>query len=136
MKNSDPDDAAWQPVRKLLRENITMPKLENPDFINARVMEAIRRDLPAEAPAKRPAFSLRWLAFSGATALVAAAALAGIFLPGLLGPRDEGQFISQVVQARAENSHLSVSSFREPGERGVVLWIDGADYIPANEQVR
>jgi len=136
MKNSEPDEKEWQPIRELLRENLTVPKLEHPDFINAKVLEAIRRDMPVTPAPSRSFFSLRWLVASGATALVAAAALATVFLPGLMGPRDEGQFISQVVQARAENSHLSVSSFREPGDRGVVLWIDGADYIPANQQVR
>ena len=35
-----------------------------------------------------------------------------------------------------EGPRLSVSEFRAPDERGVVIWIEGADYIPAENSVR
>ena len=59
-----------------------------------------------------------------------------VFLPREAGRRSHSEFISQVVSARAEMPQLSVSEFRVPDERGVVIWIEGADYIPAENSVR
>ena len=130
MKSDDPN---WQKTRSLLREHLTVPPLEHPDFINSRVLDAIARE---ERPARRPGFSLRWLAWSGAAALLVAGGLTLTVLPREFGLRSEEEFISQVVSARAETPQLSVSQFRAPEGRGVVLWVEGTDYIPANESVR
>lgn len=132
MKNSD--DPEWQKTRALLRAHLTVPPLQNPDFINSRVLEEITRPEPPRAAV--PAFSLRWLFWSGATALLAAALLTAVLMPREFGLRSESEFISQVISARAELPQLSVSQFQAPGERGVVLWVDGAEYIPAGEAVR
>ena len=59
-----------------------------------------------------------------------------VFLPREAGRRSDSEFISQVVSARAEMPQLSVSEFRVPDESGVVIWIEGADYIPAENSVR
>lgn len=132
MKNSD--DHEWQKTRSLLREHLTVPPLQNPDFINSRVLEEITR---MERPhPSAPAFSLRWLFWSGATALLAAALLTAVLMPREFGLRSESEFISQVISARAEMPQLSVSQFQAPGERGVVLWVEGTDFIPAEEVVR
>lgn len=136
MKNSDPDDAAWARTRDLLREHLApVSPLRNPDFINSRVMEAIERETREKA-ARPPLFSLRWLTASGLGALAAAAVLIVVVLPRQYTPRNSEEFISQVVDARADNPDLSVSSFKAPENRGVVLWIDGADYIPPEKTVR
>lgn len=132
MKNSD--DHEWEKTRALLREHLTVPPLQNPDFINSRVLEEIER--MERAPAAAPAFSLRWLFCSGATALLLAGLLTAILMPREFRLRNEEEFISQVVSARAELPQLSVSQFPAPGERGVVLWVDGVDFIPAEEAVR
>jgi hypothetical protein len=132
MTNSD--DHEWQKTRALLREHLTVPPLQNPDFINSRVLAEIERaDRPRPAA---PGFSLRWIFWSGATALLVAGLLTAILMPREFGLRSEEEFISQVVSARAETPQLSVSKFQVPGERGVVLWVDGVDYIPAEESVR
>ena len=132
MKNSD--DPEWQKTRALLRAHLTVPPLQNPDFINSRVLEEITRTDRRRTAA--PALSLRWLFWSGATALLAAALLTAVLMPREFGLRSESEFISQVISARAELPQLSVSQFQAPGERGVVLWVEGAEYIPAGEAVR
>lgn len=132
MKNSD--DHEWDKTRSLLREHLTVPPLQNPDFINSRVLEEINReDRPRTVV---PAFSLRWLFWSGATALFTAALLTAILMPREFGLRSESEFISQVINARAELPQLSVTQFQAPGERGVVLWVEGTEFIPAGEAVR
>ncbi|MFZ0710097.1 MAG: hypothetical protein WAM53_08675, partial [Terrimicrobiaceae bacterium] len=78
---------------------------------------------------------LRWLAWLGAAFIFCAGILTVVFLPRE-GGRSDSDFISQVVSARAEMPQLSVSEFRVPDERGVVIWIEGADYIPAENSVR
>jgi hypothetical protein len=132
MKNSD--DREWEKTRNLLREHLTVPPLTNPDFINSRVLEAIERE---ERP--RPAasgWSLRWLFWSGATALLMAGLLTAVLMPREFGLRSHDEFISQVISARAEMPQLSVTGFQVPDGRGVVLWMEGVDYIPAGEGVR
>jgi hypothetical protein len=131
MKNFDEEE--WARTKSLLREHLTAPRLEHPDFINSRVLEEIERLGKPTPPAL---FPLRWLAWSGAVAIFCAGILTMLFLPRETGRRSDSEFISQVVSARAELPQLSVSEFRIPNERGVVIWIEGADYIPAERSVR
>ena len=132
MKNFD--ETEWARTKSLLREHLTAPQLEHPDFVNHRVLEEIER-LQRYVRARR-LFPLRWLAWSGAAAIFCAGLLTMVFLPREAGRRSDSEFISQVVSARAEMPQLSVSEFRVPDERGVVIWIEGADYIPAENSVR
>ncbi|MET0253312.1 MAG: hypothetical protein ABW214_04715 [Terrimicrobiaceae bacterium] len=131
MKNFD--ETEWAKTKSLLREHLTAPQLEHPDFVNRRVLEEIERLRVRSRPA---IFSLGWLVWSGAAALLCAGVLTMVFLPRESGRRSDSEFISQVVSARAEMPQLSVSEFRVPDERGVVIWIEGADYIPAENSVR
>ncbi|HEY5743765.1 MAG TPA: hypothetical protein VIS99_14630 [Terrimicrobiaceae bacterium] len=131
MKNFD--EEAWVKTKSLLRKNLTAPSLEHPDFINSRVLEEIERLKPRNAPA---IFPLNWLAWSGVTALVVAGLLTLFILPQQAPRRSDAEFFSQVISARAELPQLSVSQFRTPDHRGVVLWIEGAEFIPAEKSVR
>ena len=81
-------------------------------------------------------FPLRGLAWSGVFALFIAGILATVVLPGQWDRRNNTEFLSQVVTARAEMPRLSVSEFRAPDNRGIVLWIEGVDYIPAEDPVK
>lgn len=127
------DEAGWARTKSLLREHLTAPELEHPGFVNHRVLEEIERLRGRPRPA---IFPLRWLAWSGAAAILFAAVLTMVFLPREAGRRSDSEFISQVVSARTEMPQLSVSDFSIPDERGVVIWIEGADYIPAENSVR
>lgn len=131
MKNFD--EADWQKTRALLREHLTAPGLEHPDFVNSRVLEEIEREKKSRTPAFVP---LRGLAWAGIAAIILAVVLTLVVLPHHVGRRSDGEFISQVVTARAEMPQLSVSEFRAPDERGVVIWLEGVDYIPAEDSVR
>jgi hypothetical protein len=131
MKNFDEEE--WARTKSLLREHLTAPPLEHPDFVNSRVLEEIERLGKSSRPALLP---LRWLAWAGAAAIFCAGLLTILLLPRENGGRSDAEFISQVVSARAEMPQLSVSEFRIPEERGVVIWIEGADYIPAESTVK
>ncbi|HEY5777610.1 MAG TPA: hypothetical protein VIT00_02670 [Terrimicrobiaceae bacterium] len=131
MRNFDETD--WAKTKSLLREHLTAPGLEHPDFVNSRVLEEIERQGKPSRPA---AFPLRWLAWSGIAALLTAGVLTMIVLPQQAGRRGDAEFISQVIAVRAELPQLSVSEFRAPDKRGVVIWIEGAEYIPAENSVR
>jgi hypothetical protein len=131
MKNFD--EADWAKTKSLLREHLTAPQLEYPDFVNSRILEGIARQKQRH---DSPVVPLRWLAWSGVLALLIAAVLTLLVLPHEVGRRSEAEFISQVVTARAEMPQLSISEFRAPDKRGVVLWIEGAEYIPAENSVR
>ena len=64
MKNSD--EADWEKTKALLREHLTAPRLEHPDYVNSRVLEEIGRQKKPRLPAF---FPLRWLAWSGIGAI-------------------------------------------------------------------
>lgn len=132
MTNSD--DPSWEKTRQLLRENLPVPPLQNPDFINARVLGEIERT--GREPVRQPLFSLRWLAFSGAGMIAAAVLLSIFLLPSQFPHRSESEFISQVIDARAGLPRVSVSQFHAPDDRGVIIWVEGTDYIPADVKVR
>jgi hypothetical protein len=132
MKNFD--ETEWDKTKSLLREHLTARRLEHPDFVNQRVLEEIER--LRKRPSPPVFFPLPWLAWPAVVAILCAGLLAVTFLPREAGSRSEAEFISQVITARAEIPQLSVSEFRIPDERGVVIWIEGADYIPAESSVR
>lgn len=132
MKNFD--ETQWAKTRDLLREHLAAPAPEYPEMINSRVLEAIERE--GRAVRRPAAVSLRWLAWSGVGLLATAALLSVVFLPGQMGPRSEQDFISQVIDARAETPPLSVTSFAAPDKRGVVLWVEGAAYIPPEKALQ
>lgn len=136
MKNSDLDDPNWDKTRALLREHLTAAPLEHPDFVNSQVLAAIQREERSAESAKPVLFPLRRLVWSGLGLLAAALVFSVVLLPRDFGSRSESEFISQVIEARAEIPQLSVTSFRVPKERGVVLWIEGSDYIPADHPVQ
>lgn len=134
MTPSDHEDPRWAKTRELLREHLTSAPLPHPDFVNSQVMEAIRQE--AKPAVRKPLISLVRLAWAGAGLLAIAALVTGIWLPREFGFRSEDEFMSQVIAARAETPALSVTAFRPPGDRGVVLWIEGSDYIPASQSVQ
>lgn len=135
MKNSD--DPQWNPTRELLREHLVVPPPDHPDFINSQVLAAIRREEAQSdhAPAS-PAWSLGRLLWPGFAALTAAILLAVFLLPRDFAGRGSDGFISKVIEAQAMDPKTSVTSFQVPDEGGVVLWIEGVDYIPATHLVQ
>lgn len=131
MKNFD--EPEWAQTRSLLRAHLTTPPLEHPDFINSRVLEEIERSRRRQ---EKPYLPLRWLAWTGAAAILAACAISLLVLPHAMGPRTEEEFISQVLSSHTEDSSLSVTQFPASNTRGVVLWIEGAGHIPEEQTVQ
>lgn len=125
----------WRAIRQALREGVPAPPLEYPDFLNARILEEIRREENV-SDRRRRLPSLRPLLAWGLGLMVAAAFLAAAWLPRERGLRSEEEFISQVIGARAGTPQMSVTAFPAPDRRGVVIWIEGADYIPPEQSVR
>ena len=134
MKNFD--DPQWERTRQLLRKHLVAPPLEHPDFINSQVLAALRREQTSTGGGTPPLWSLGRLLWPGLAALVAAVILSVFLLPGDFAGRGTDDFISQVIAIQAANPKTSVTSFAVPDETGVVLWIEGVDYIPATHRVR
>jgi hypothetical protein len=101
--------------------------------VNNRIFAEVKQSAQRATPEMLP---VRWLAWSGAFSLLLATLLAALILPQQAGRRSDADFSSQVISTRAESPYLSVSEFRAPDQRGVVLWIEGADYIPTEATVR
>ena len=125
------DETEWARTKCMLREHLSSPRLHDADFMNSRVVEGVKQQ-----PATPEMLPLGWLAWSGAFSLLLAIILTALVLPKHSGGRSDADFTSQVISARAELPNLSVSEFQAPDQRGVVIWIEGADYIPAATSVR
>ena len=125
------DETEWVQTKSLLREHLTAPRLA--DSEKSRVVEEFEQ---RRRRATADLLPLRWLAWSGAFSLLLAAILTALVLPQQIGRLSQSDFKSQVISVRAERPELSVSAFPAPDQRGVVIWIEGADYIPAEVAVR
>jgi hypothetical protein len=101
--------------------------------VKNRTLREVNQQPPRAAPEMLP---LKWLGWSGAFSLLLAIGLTALVLPQQFERRSAVDFNSQVIFARADSSDLSVSEFQAPDQRGVVIWIEGADYIPADATVR
>ena len=118
----------------MLRDHLRSPRLHDAGLVNSRVVEQIEQQPQRAMPEMLP---LRRLAWSGAFSLLLAIGLIVLVLPTTSGTGEAmPSSPPQVVSARAELPQLSVSEFRAPDQRGVVIWIEGADYIPAEATVR
>lgn len=132
MKNSDLDDRNWERTRALLKEHLPPQHLKHPDFVNARVMEELRRE---ERTVGR-VMSLPRLVWAGVGLLLIAAGISLTALPGGLGGGDDEAFVSRVIETRTGVPHMTVTAFQVPDGRGVVLWLEGMEFISGNERVQ
>lgn len=119
---------AWPQVRQLLKESAGQISLPHPDFLNEQIRREIERD-HARASAALPLPRLIWAgAFCVATAIV----LTLLFLPQDR-PGDTG---AMILLAETSAPGASASTFRAPGDRGAVIWLEGISYIPDGERVQ
>jgi hypothetical protein len=125
------DETEWARTKCILREHLSSPRLYDADLMDSRIVEGVKQQPPP--PEMLP---LGWLAWPGAFSLLLAIVLTALVLAKHSGGRSGADFSSQVISARAELPKLSVSDFQAPDRRGVVIWIEGADYIPAAASVR
>ena len=113
------------------REHSSSPRLHDADFMDSRIVVGVKQQ-----PAPPEMLPLGLARLLGALSLILAIVLTALVLAKHSGGRSGADFSSQVLSARAELPELSVSEFQAPDRRGVVIWIEGADYIPAAASVR
>lgn len=116
----------WPTLRSTLRQSASEIPLPHPDFLNSQILREIAREIPP-----RPRAGLARLAWAGAFCVLTAAVLTAIFLP-----RDIRDISTTVVSAAPAKPSVSASSFQTPGGKSSVIWLDGVDYIPADERVQ
>jgi hypothetical protein len=129
--NQDRSDA--RRLGQLLRSALEPGSLRHGDFLNARVIESISREERAPVREGAVLFPIRRLVFGGVFCLLAAVALSFVLLPRDGGRMDEAALISQVLSAHSSDPQLYAYSFNVPSAKASVLWISGAEFIPANE---
>lgn len=127
---------AWQALRPLLQEHLPPPPMESPDFLNARILEAIEADRRKERIGGRRLPNLRRLVFAGLGSLAGAALLSLVLLPQVFRPQSHDAFVSEVISARTFDPRVSVATFSASDNRSVVLWLEGTRFIPPQESVR
>ena len=119
---------AWPGVRKLLKESAGQITLPHPDFLN----EQIRREIERENTRASAAVPLPRLIWAGAFCVATAIVLTMLFLP----IDRSGNAGATVFLAETSAPGASASTFRTPGDRGAVIWLEGISYIPDGERVQ
>ena len=132
-KEARAEAEAWPSTRSLIQEHLKAPRLDHPEFLTNRILNAIEHESRPARPSRPISFRLLW---GSLAALSVAGLLTLVGLPSSFRPPSEEAFISQVISARAGNPKSSVSTFKAPDSEGVVIWIDSSGYIPSNETVR
>lgn len=119
---------AWPQVRQLLKESAEQITLPHPDFLN----EQIQREIERENPRPSAAVPLPRLVWAGAFCVATAIVLTMLFLP----LDRSGKAGATVFLAETSAPGASASTFRTPGDRGAVIWLEGISFIPDEEQVQ
>jgi hypothetical protein len=130
--------AAFDRLKRALREHMALTRMPNPDFFNHRLLERIEADRKErQAPAPADDSVSRWihahllrLALAGAAALaLGVVAYQGLISPELV-PRPETVYLTQVLDAKSPAPDISAVSFNESEQPAAVLWLDGVEHMP------
>jgi len=129
---AEQEKVSYQKLRDELRAAATETKLEHPDFINAQVLEEIRRDQKRKRPPRR----MGGFALAGGFLTAFAIVLTAILLPQVQDPIPHDQLVTRVIEQKTGSPEVFASTFRAPDGHGVVIWLEGIDYIPAEQEIR
>lgn len=118
--------------------------LTSGDFFNHQIMERISRESRGSANRElRPTHAQsgwRWplakLSLVGAFALCVAFTLFHFWIPvGPVTMPTASQYMAQVTEAQPGTAGIYVTSIHSKANDLTVLWLDGADYIPADSAI-
>jgi len=130
--NADRERADYEKIREVFREDAAAREIPHPDFINAKVIEEIDRDRERERPPKRTGR----LVLAGGLLTGLALLLAALLLPQVLEPYPKEQMVTELIESRTGSANVYASSFRTPDGQGMVIWLEGVEYIPADRTIR
>ena len=120
-------------TRTLLRELCQPTEPPSPDFINAQVLERIAAERKAAVQREK---SRRGFAIAGGLLTAAAVLLSAVILPQVNQPADSSEMVSRLIEAQTTEPGVYASTFRTPDGEGLVIWVEGAQYIPAERKIR
>ena len=121
----------------LLRENCRPAELKNRDFFNHQLMQRIAADRTNDAvPAKRAAsfWSLSRMVWAGAFCMAMVAVLFILAVPKDRVENPSGNdYVAQITNARTDDPAITATTIHSKDNKLTVLWLDGLDYLPAND---
>lgn len=100
------------------------------DFVglNAAVLRRIQAETAAPVP---PALPLRRLVWSGLGGLAAAALFLAFVQPALRQPGPPPEYYAEILKSTTSDPAISAVAVHSEQDNVTVLWIDGLDYVPA-----
>jgi hypothetical protein len=142
-----PDRAAAEAEKRqakklglLLKQELGLAVLHNEDFFSHQLRERIQHEDASGSREGRAArlgaawWSLRRLAWAGATALVLFAAVA-VFVLGQREPVQQSEYLTQILQAKVDptvSPNATITTFEARKSRVTVLWTEGLKSLPAD----
>lgn len=131
------DKQAAMQIGTLLREHLPV-SLEppSPEFFTSSIMEEIRRELPAAAPATaaRPSPLWGWLRAPWFAPLASAAAVAVVFL--VWNHRETSSAPGLLAQTYTPDPKVTASTYYSEEAEATVIDLQNLDAVPDNHEVR
>ncbi len=129
LPDAEADRAAAAALGRLLREHTAPPPMPHADFFRHQLLETIRREEAAPAPAAEaasggiPFWRLLWA--------TAACAVVGCLLGVSLQTETGGSYHARILHAQPGGPGISAVPIHSAKANATVLWLDGLDYLAA-----
>jgi anti-sigma factor RsiW len=122
-------------LRKLLREQLSAPKLPNPDFFNSQVLAQIEREQAGIVKkARRAWFGLPRLAWAGLGSALAAIALMLALVPQERNKDDQNDYVAEVL--KAQTNEPGVKATVDAKKDVTIIKLDGLEKLPPDKDLK
>lgn len=123
-------------LRKLLREQLSVPKLPNPDFFNSQLLEQIEREQAgiAKRKARRVWFGLPRLVWAGIGSALAAIGLMFVLVPQEQKKDEPNDYVAEVL--KAQTNEPGVKATVDAKKDVTIIKLDGLEKLPPDKDLK
>jgi hypothetical protein len=123
-------------LRKLLREQLSAPKLPNPDFFNSQLLAQIEREQAdiARRKARRTWLGLPRLAWAGLGSALAAIALVLTLVPQERNKDEQNDYVAEVL--KTQTNEPGVKATVDAKKDVTIIKLDGLEKLPPDKDLK
>jgi hypothetical protein len=123
-------------LRKLLREQLSAPKLPNPDFFNSQLLAQIEREQAgiAKRKARRAWFGLPRLAWAGFGSALAAIVLMLVLVPQGRNKNEQNDYVAEVL--KTQTNEPGVKATVDAKKDVTIIKLDGLETLPPDKDLK
>jgi anti-sigma factor RsiW len=123
-------------LRRLIREQLSSPKLPNPDFFNSQLLAQIEREQAGieKRKARRVWFGLPRLAWAGIGSALAAIALMLALVPQERNQDEQNDYVAEVL--KTQTSQPGVKATVDAKKDVTIIKLDGLETLPPDKDLK